>query len=487
MIRHRTALSRLRKDDSGIGLVLVICTAGVLTALMIVATTAGIRSLRSSRAHVSFESAVAVAEAGVDTALARAQRTYDTLGADSYVTPSPSDPTCAAAQRTWPFTTQPTVEQERQWARAELEAIAADATCRETTPNGEYVVMKPAGRQTVYAMGWSPRYGATEVKRRVLKAEYLFTPYKPTHAILSSGNLTLGSSTTVTTAPPNDPLLASVHTNGSLSVSGGNPTVYGPVTQSGANPSAESNNFYANAGGDVTGKAKQSIPFQGALSVWGANHAKPVPGGWWDLCPGGVVKLPDGTAPCAGTPYDSDGSFRGWTYDGSGTVPTWRAGNGLMVNAYSGTYYVHGGDVVNDASNTGSPVPNLTVIASAAATTCAKVGGNISWSHTDIAAPSVDSTWLVADQDLLTTSNFYAGSASGGTVVSGFFIAGDQIQMETSSAGAYGAVIAADQCDPNGSLVDANLIKNPSIYYDPNGLAPFIDIINTTLWLEYPG
>jgi len=73
--------------------------------------------------------------------------------------------------------------------------------------------------------------------------------------------------------------------------------------------------------------------------------------------------------------------------------------------------------------------------------------------------------------------------------VSGFFIAGDQIEMSTSSNGAYGAVIAADGCDPpNGqSMVDRNRIKNPSIYYDPNGLAPFIDIINTTLWLEYPG
>jgi hypothetical protein len=29
-------------------------------------------------------------------------------------------------------------------------------------------------------------------------------------------------------------------------------------------------------------------------------------------------------------------------------------------------------------------------------------------------------------------------------------------------------------------------VKNPSIYFDPNAQAPFIDLINTTLWLEFP-
>jgi hypothetical protein len=46
-------------------------------------------------------------------------------------------------------------------------------------------------------------------------------------------------------------------------------------------------------------------------------------------------------------------------------------------------------------------------------------------------------------------------------------------------------VIAADECPPVGT--EKNEIKNPSIYYDPNGEAPFTDVINTTLWLEYTG
>ena len=93
------------------------------------------------------------------------------------------------------------------------------------------------------------------------------------------------------------------------------------------------------------------------------------------------------------------------------------------------------------------------------------------------------------DLAILTGSNFHAGSDVNGTISSGFFIAGDQINMETSSTGAYGAVIAGDQCDPADglTLVDYNEIKNPSIWYDPNAATPFVDIVNTTLWLEFTG
>lgn len=493
-----TALARIRGGDEGIGLVLVLGMGAILTGLMIISTTSAIRSLESSRQHVSFESALAVADGGIDTTLARAQSGYISTNSDSYLTPSPSDPTCAAPSVGWPaawVATQPTPQQERTWARAELEALATTSGCLQTGKNGQYVMLKPAGRQVVYSLGWSPRRDAAEVKKRLIKAEYLFTPYAPEHAILTSGNLQLDSSTTVTSAPPNDPLLAAVHSNGTISVSSGNPTVFGPVTQGGSGPTASSNNFMANPGDDVTGAPKVSIPYAGAATVWTRNRASNPPGGWYDLCPNGVVRRPDGVSPCAGTllaNVSTSGSFRGWTFDGTGPVPVWSGGNEIKQNGFSGTYYISEGDVLNPASNAGSPVPNLTVIASAVTTSpalsCNKVGGNITWGSTDPLAPSVPNTWLIADQDLKTTSNYQAGSASGGTVISGFFIAGDQMEMSTSSNGAYGAVVAADQCDPlTGSLVADNIVKNPSIFYDPNAQAPFTDIINNTLWLEYAG
>lgn len=470
--------------DDGFAMVLVIGTAALLTALMVLATTTAGRSLVFSRKHVSFEQALAAAESGVDAALARAQKAYDDSGTDSYAMPSPTDPSCARTAVAWPWPgSTPTEAEERAWAVQQLEGLAG---CRTTGGPGEYVFLKPTGHNAVYAMGWSPKLGAAEMKRRVLKSEYLFTPYSPSNAILSRGNLSIDASTTVTSALPADRALASVHSNGTVSVSNGNPTVYGSVTQAGPGSLAQSNNFYGSAG-TATRVPATHVPNISARQVWGLNHASSPPGGWWDLCPDGTVRSPDGAGPCDGTLVGTN-AWRGWEFSATAPVRTWVATSAVKQTPYSGTYYVHGGDAAVRAGNAGSDVPNLTVIASSLSTGCAKVGGNIDWNQIDIAAPSVPSTFMVADQDLRTGSSFRAGSATGSTVVSGFFLAGDQLEMSTSSAGAYGAVVSGDECDPadGQTLVDANVVKNPSIYYDPTSSPAIADVVNTTLWLEYP-
>ena len=53
--------------------------------------------------------------------------------------------------------------------------------------------------------------------------------------------------------------------------------------------------------------------------------------------------------------------------------------------------------------------------------------------------------------------------------MSGLFVAGRPGGDGDQFVGRYGAVIAGDECDPVRSLVDANIIKNPSVYFDPNG------------------
>ena len=77
-------------------------------------------------------------------------------------------------------------------------------------------------------------------------------PYRPTHAVLTGGDTIIDSSTTVTAAYGVDPLLASVHSNATISTNG-NPAVSGPVTST-AGSTANSNNFTANPGGDVLWK-----------------------------------------------------------------------------------------------------------------------------------------------------------------------------------------------------------------------------------------
>jgi hypothetical protein len=88
---------------------------------------------------------------------------------------------------------------------------------------------------------------------------------------------------------------------------------------------------------------------------------------------------------------------------------------------------------------------------------------------------------MLAEADLATESNFAAGSLS----ASGAFVAGDQINLQTSSNGAYGSVVAGDECPPSAGETD--VIKNPAITFTPNSDSPFASIIDTTLWLEYVG
>jgi len=496
----RLRLERLRRDEMGIGLVLVIAFAGIVMTLLLVGAALANNALSSSGQHVRFEAAMGAAENGIDATLARTQHVYQTVGTDEYVTPTTpsayvSAPECNTSSIAWPFIpTQPTEAQEREWARSKLLALAGTAGCLRSSPSGQYVTLKPHGRQVVYSMGWAPTFATAKAKARLLKAEYLFAPYKPSHAILTSGDVEIGSSTQVTSAPPNDPGLASVHSNGIVKVSSGNPIVWGPVTSAGVS-SAQSNRFYGNsaAGGAVTQTAGQTVPAVSARQVWGLNHAGSFPGGWYDLCADGKVRNPDEAAPCVGTvlgDYSAGGlnqgtSFRGgWSYDGSTTPHRWLAGKSIS----SGVYYADGADVMPDTGAGNTSIDNATIIAAASRTMCDKVAGNISWDHNDITAPAVPNLFMLADQDLKTSANFHAGGATNGTVVSGFFIAGDQVELLTSANGAYGAVVAADQCDPADgiSMVDSNLVKNPAIYYDPNQSAPFVDIVNTTLWLEYP-
>src|SRR3954465_12770594 len=132
-------MRRMRRDDQGFGMILVLGTAGIVTGLMILATTTARRSLTSSRQHVSFESAMAATEAGIDTALARTQKVYNESGLDIYASPATGDPSCNLPSVAWPWSTTPTAEQERSWATAQLAALGAIANCRQQSKSGEYV------------------------------------------------------------------------------------------------------------------------------------------------------------------------------------------------------------------------------------------------------------------------------------------------------------------------------------------------------------
>jgi hypothetical protein len=523
----RSRLRSVRSEDNreaGIGLILVIGIAIFVTALTTTAVAIAMSGLSQSRNRVSYEQALAVAETGVDFALGNIQKAFDDYAADfpipSPVTVAEPSPVCPLAAMADTTARPMTDTQERDWAKQQIQTIITDSnqSCIQHSPNGDYVIFKPlatlangapkAGR--VYVQSWVPRYGDPHAVSRLIKNEYVFMPYRPQMAVLTGGDLQIDSSTTVTAASGVNPLTAGVHANGEITVASGNPSVSGAVTSTDSS-SGSSNNFTSpsNPGGAITHLDKQRLPVIDAISLYKQAPANlPNMSTWFDLCPDGSVRSysPDATpTPCDGTVLNAASGggfvqpFRGWSLNTS--THTWIADTPIS----DGIYYAYQANV--DVGNGNGSVSNLTVIAQAAyssgVVSCAnKMYGSINWNHYALGAPAYPNLWFYADSDINTGTNFTAGSnSSASAVISGMFVTGDQINMQTSSQGAVGSVVAADQCPskPMGSTpvvepqlpgegsVTTNEIKNPAIYFDPNANAPFTSIVDTTLWLEYVG
>lgn len=492
------AFCRLRREDDGLGMIVVLGIMGLVSMMVITATLAAMTSLRSARSRVSNEQALAAAENGIDFGLARLQRAFDDYNADYPIPSQPNSrepsPACRADSVADPGAFA-SADAERAWVRTHLaDLLAQHPECVQRGGQGEYLVLKPStplvnGRYPkygrVYSVGWAPSRGASNAVARVVKAEYIFMPFRPTHAVLTGGDLVIDSSTTVTAAYGVDPAMAAVHTNGVVSQIHGNPTVTGPVTST-RTSSGSSNRFLSNPGGTVGSKATQRIPRISARALYfQASSVSPsVTGtGWYDLCPNGDVKPYSTNGPCQSATVLNSGSptYRGWSYTSSDHL--WVASR----NTQSGIYFVHQGNV--DVGPGNGSMANLTVIASAQnPDNCSsKRYGNIRWDHFAIDAPAYPNLFFYADADLVTGANFTAGhGTTSPPVTSGMFVAGDQMQLETSSAGAVGSVVAGDAC-ASSDWADHNEVKNPTVWYDPNSDSPFTSVISTTLWLEYQG
>ncbi|EYR64452.1 hypothetical protein N866_10825 [Actinotalea ferrariae CF5-4] len=489
--RIRTVLRGDR--EAGLGLILVIGVSVFVFTIAMAATALAVNGIAQSRNRTGFETSLALAETGIDRAMASVQIAYDEMGLD-YPIPGPAsavdpDPWCEDTPITFPASNPDGVfaseEEEQAWIVPVLESLVG-TDCMITDELGQYVVVKPVSATPkygkVYALAAMPSFAEAE-RTRVVKSEYIFMPFRPSHAILAGGDLDISSSTLVDGVDAAARAQAAVHSNGSITGSG-NPTVYGPVTSTGTS-SVTSTRFFGNTGTSVENKATIAIPDVNAfrtraVAPLGARAS------WYDLCPNGDVRqYADPATPCSasatliGTATAST-AVRGWLWDS--TSRTWIA----TRNALDGTYYAHEANI--NMSTGVATFPRMTLIASAAdRTSCtAKTYGNITWDHYNLVAPSYGNIFMLADTDIVTTANFSAGRLTP-DIISGMFIAGDQIEMQTSSQGAVGSVVTADQCPtpPSRGLITASQVKNPAVFFDPNSEAPFSSIITTALWLDY--
>jgi hypothetical protein len=463
-LRRRRILSDLAHQDEGIGLILVIGISAMMAILLAIITATAIRSLHSSADHVSFEQSLAAAESGIDEELANIQTARNQVPSVNYETPAGCSVAAPAAS------TYATEDAEKAWARDALSGLTD--SCTRSNGQGEYVALKVPGRQVVYSLGWSPSRDAPGAKERLLKAEYIFAPYRPGQALLTGGDIDFSGSTAVNAVSG---LAADVHTNASVTGVNNSLNVSGSLTATGTINACSSNVV----GGCQTDQPPERVPVANPRAVY-TDYAMTT-GQWFDLCDDGMVREPASTGPCTSTDPAIASPYRGWYWTaGSGSDPgVWTLQN--TGTSYPGVYYVYGANAEVGANGNSATTQTVSVLAESTtpsgytnADTCDKFGGDISWKLFDI-QNYLRGVVFIAQGSLYGSAN--------STAQSGLMLAGDKIDLQTSSATVKGSLIANNTCAAAGT----NTVQGMTITYDESVEAPVYSVVNTTLWLEYTG
>lgn len=456
-------LRRLRAEDDGVGLILVIGLSAVMAILITVMTTIAIRSLSSSSDHVRFEQALAAAEAGIDRELANIQEARNQVPPVTYTGTAGCVPPAA------PAGTFASEASEKAWARSVLEALPS--SCTEDNGEGEFVAFKDPARQVVYSLGWSPERGLQGAKDRLLKAEYIFAPFRPGQAILTGGDLDFSGSVAVSAIAG---LPADIHTNSNVVGINNSLSATGALTASGTLSGCSS----GVVGGCAADQPEERVPVANPRAVY-QDYALTT-SQWYDLCPDGSVRSPSASGPCQGS-LIANSPYNNWVFTaGDASTP----GQWVVDDAatqYPGVYYVYGANAQLGDNGNSSQSVTLTVLAEATepagysnGATCDKYGGDITWKLFNV-QNYLRGTLFIAEGSLYGSANSSASA--------GIMLAGDKIDLDTSSAEVTGSLIANNTCAAAGD----NQIQGMTVTYDQSVEAPVYSVVNTTLWLEYVG
>lgn len=467
-----------RADDSGIGMILVLGLASAMMIVVALSVTVAINSLASSRRHVQYEAALSTAEAGIDQTLAKIQTAND---AGQIYTSSAE----CSARWTWPSNSLPTATVERAWVEAVIDTMPD--SCLIRNGQGEYMTFRAldvngGALPVVYSRGWSPSRSAAEHGDRTVRAEYLFSPYKPSQAILTQGDLDFSGSVEVDLDADSLATSADVHSNGNVFAGNNSLIVNGSLSASGTNDKSGTcpNNKIT---GTCDGEAPPvAVPVVSARALY-RGLASSTKSAWFDLCPDGTVRSPDsaGLQPCAGTVLSTSGTFRGWTLANSGTLQAvWKFAP-VSGTEYPGAYYIYQADAeLGGANKKATPAP-ISVVAEAKpngdpnnALTCGKSGGNLTWKLSAI-SNYLPGVIFLADGTIYGEAN--------DNISRGVVAAGDRVDFSTSSSTIIGSVLTSGNCPAAGG----NVLQGVKVSYDSSTEFPLSTLVRTTQWLELSG
>lgn len=466
-----------RHRDSGIGLVLLLGVTTVLMILVGVSITVGVNSLASARRHLHFEAALDAAETGLDGTMGQIQVRNET-GQSPFESPV----NCRAAW-TWPSGSIPSAAVERNWVISALDSMPD--SCVQHGGEGEYITFRAVDQNNqqvnvLYSVGWAPDRNAFGSVRRIVKAQYVLTPYNPVNAILTEASLTISGSVEVSVAPP--ATSSDIHSNGAVEVTNNSLLAAGSVSATGTNSISGTcpNSKITGTCTELT--PRQTVPRVDARRVYNALAAT-VPGSWYDLCPNGSVREPDPAAiqPCqdAAGVLSATGSYRGWSFDNASHTWTFEPVDGTD---YPGVYYAYQSNIVIGGSNRNGPPSTLTAIAEAnfspspagPASACGKSGGDLTWSHTNI-ANYLPGLVFLADGKVVGTAN--------ADVSKGMIAAGDNIDINTSSSTITGSIVSSNICAARGG----STLQGVKVAFDSNSEVALFTHIRTTGWIEMTG
>jgi hypothetical protein len=406
-------------------------------AIVMLSSVVAVQALRqggTTAGDAVWEQALHVAESGLDDALVRMN---DQPGYTTGETMPDGFTDSAAA---------------RQWVVAAADARPADEVV--STPDGEYVVVRPVNTAAVFSVAFLPSRDDPARRTRVVHAmigrAVVNGAWMARYAVLSGGYLGLNGNPTIVSGAT-----VGVHTNDYLDIRG---SVFVDGCLSASDGSRVVGSMSQDPGCGTPGvQAPVEIPVVDVPSFWEFSE--------YDLCPSGTVKAGPahpthgntvGNAPCTGATLAADAGstpFRGWSFQGccdARLEAIWRYGS---VGPYDGVYYVHQGSV-EIASSPGSLYDpwQVTLLVAGKGSCPGITGGDIDISGSPSMAPYEDTENLLmaAGRDI---------DISGSPTLTGLIAAHEQIDSSGGAEGYEAAILSELACDSTNDWIDVSEIS----------------------------
>jgi len=440
------ALGRIRDDERGVAMAIVLMIGVILVLLSTIMITRGFRQLGNTANNRNWDQSLSVAESGLEVGLVAIDDDFDWDTGEVI-----------------PLSVIGT-ESERGWAVAAADARPAEDV--ESTPEGEFVVVKPSNRDLLFSVAYVPSREAAERRVRVVRAALSFQPtsnsWSLDMAFLTDMDLDISGN------PTFHGNAASGHSNGHVTVPG-NPTFHdGCLTASDGGTISGNVNDHSDCPDDPYNQPEEFVPDIVAGDFWHMSE--------YDMCPDGKVRAgpahPDffdtvGTAPCTtGHILEDDAMadpFNGWKFEGccdSKLNAKWDLSDGTAIDgAY---YFFEGSPNVSGSPGTNNSPWHVLIVAESKGSCPANVGGDFTTSGSVVIAPytgqpvhSGNNVAVIAERDV-------EWSGAGRLKVPGIVGAGEQIKI-SGNPQIEGAFIAQSECDSPDDNVDANQITgNPT-------------------------